>query len=283
MSKPPYVFPYQGSKRRLAQHIIQYFPERFERIVEPFAGSAAISLAALHQGKVRRVFINDINAPLMNLWRKIIYKPDDLADTYQKIWHRQLGQEKAYYNDIRDQFNATHEPGLLLFLLMRCVKASVRYNSKGEFNQSPDNRRRGTRPKTVRKRIMKTSALLQNHVCIQSCDYQQILSDVSATDIVYLDPPYQGVTGQNDPRYYDGVAYDDFVAALDDLRSRQISFIVSYDGRTGNKQHGYHLPDKLALERLEVAAGRSSQSTLLGKNDSTYESLYLSPDLLAHV
>lgn len=45
----PHPIPYQGSKRQLAPVVLSYFPSRFGRLVEPFAGSAAVSLAAAHR------------------------------------------------------------------------------------------------------------------------------------------------------------------------------------------------------------------------------------------
>ena len=65
------------------------------------------------------------------------------------------------------------------------------------------------------------------------------------------------------------------------LNERNIMFAVSYDGRTGTKTYGDPPPESLALSRLEIRAGRSTQATLLGRNDVTYESLYLSPALIA--
>ena len=46
---------------------------------------------------------------------------------------------------------------------------------------------------------------------------------------------------------------------------------------TGNKVHGVKLPEHLNLTHMELDAGRSSQATLLGRDDATFESLYLSP------
>lgn len=63
------------------------------------------------------------------------------------------------------------------------------------------------------------------------------------------------------------------------LVQRGLSFILSYDGRTGRKSHGDELPAELGLTRVEIKAGRSAQSTLLGRNDMTYESIYLSQEL----
>ena len=44
--------------------------------------------------------------------------------------------------------------------------------------------------------------------------------------------------------------------------------------------HGKKLPDHLELTHIEIEAGRSSQETLLGRNASTVESLYLSSALM---
>ena len=50
---PPHPIPYQGSKRRLAAAILAHAPS-CARLIEPFAGSAAISLAAAARGLARR-------------------------------------------------------------------------------------------------------------------------------------------------------------------------------------------------------------------------------------
>ena len=46
--KIPHIVQYQGSKRVLAPQILQYMPERFNRLIEPFSGMAAISIATVH-------------------------------------------------------------------------------------------------------------------------------------------------------------------------------------------------------------------------------------------
>jgi hypothetical protein len=44
----PHPIPYQGSKRALASAILAYLPEDCVTLIEPFAGSAALSLADLY-------------------------------------------------------------------------------------------------------------------------------------------------------------------------------------------------------------------------------------------
>ncbi|MBZ0275232.1 MAG: DNA adenine methylase [Anaerolineae bacterium] len=275
----PHPIPYQGSKRRLAPLILRYFPQITGRLIEPFAGSAAVSLAALHTGKVSRVVIGDRDAALISLWEAIVSKPEIITADYADLWHRQIGRERQFYDEVRRQFNQTHQPGYLLYLLARCVKAAVRYNANGEFNQSPDNRRKGTRPETMQKQILGAAALLKGTSKIHHSDYRVLLENATPDDLIYLDPPYQGMYQSRNPRYKENIVLDTFFESLHDLNRRNIAYILSYDGRTTRKQYGDPLPNSLRLTHIELNAGRSTQATLLNRAEITYESLYLSPTL----
>ena len=275
----PHPIPYQGSKRNLAANILRYFPAKVDTLHEPFAGSAAISIAAAVHRRANAFHINDLNKPLVDLWRAIINTPDKLAKEYDALWHEQLEDPKTFYKEIRDEFNLTGRPDCFLYLLARCVKASVRYNANGEFNQSPDNRRKGAVPDTMRDQICGASLLLKGRTTFSSKNYRDVVTQATEGDLVYMDPPYQGVCGNRDTRYLASIQFCEFVEVLEKLNERGIRYIVSYDGRTGNKVHGVKLPEHLNLTHLELDAGRSSQATLLGRADATFDSLYLSPSL----
>ncbi len=276
--KVPHPIPYQGSKRRIADTILAYVPLS-ARFVEPFAGSAAMSLAVATHNRSDRFLLNDINDPLIGLWRLILEQPISLADSYADLWGNQIGQEVLHYNCVRSTFNVNQDPRLFLFLLARCVKGAVRYNTKGEFNQSPDNRRRGRKPHTMREHIRMASELFANRTLLKSEDYRSILELVDSDDMIYLDPPYQGVSRNGSSRYCASLELDDFVESLDYLNSRGLRYIVSYDGRTGQKRHGSLLPDGLGLTHVSIDAGPSAQATLNGYRARTIESLYISPSL----
>ncbi|MGI9310702.1 MAG: DNA adenine methylase [bacterium] len=279
-TQAPHPFPYQGSKREIARHILPHFPHDVECLVEPFCGASAVSIAALARGLARRVILNDLNAPLIALWREILDRPIELTQSYEKLWNEQHPRKKEYFLDIRDQFNASHQPHHFLYLLARIVKGSVRYSSSGSFNQSPDNRRSGMRPAAMRRQIIAVSALLSGKTTLSAVDFREVIAKAEKTDLIYLDPPYQGTSFTRDHRYLSGLPYDEFVVALQEMNRKDISYIVSYDGQTGNKSHGKKLPRTLSLTHLYINAGRSSQSTLLGNTDETIESLYLSPALV---
>ena len=249
-------------------------------LFEPFAGSAAISIAAALNGKAAQFHINDVNQPLVVLWNQIINHPKKISDQYKHLWLKQQGNEREFYNLVRDEFNKTKQPDYLLYLLARCVKASVGYNAYGEFNQSPDNRRLGRNPKQMTDDILSVSKLLSGKTTTTSIDYKEVLSLAKPNDLVYMDPPYQGVCSTGDPRYFSGIDFDEFMLELKKLNIRNVPFILSYDGRTGKKSYGQSLPEELNMYRLELNAGRSTQATLLGRDDVTFESVYLSKNLV---
>jgi DNA adenine methylase len=279
MANLPHFIQYQGSKRNLAKYILHFLPKNINRLVEPFSGTAALSVATSASQIAHSFWLNDLNKPLIELLELAIERPDEIADFYLEIWNKQHADSVAHYFEIRSRFNKTHDPRLFLYLLARCVKGSVRYNSEGLFNQSPDKRRKGTRPETMRKNIAGVSRLLQGKCKFSSLDYREVLAQVQEGDFVYMDPPYQGVSGSRDSRYLSGINFDDFVLVLDQLNQKGIAFAISYDGRLGHKSFGKILPKSLELERIEIEVGRSTQSTLLGKAETTVESLYLSPSL----
>lgn len=66
---------------------------------------------------------------------------------------------------------------------------------------------------------------------------------------------------------------------MDGLNRKEIDFIISYDGKCGGKTYGEELPDYLECQKIYLNAGLSSQSTLFGKKETTYEALYLSKNL----
>ena len=272
-------FQYQGSKRALASVILEQFPVNVVRLVEPFCGSAALSIAAAARGHAREFWLNDFNKPLAELLELMIENPKDLAKSYAELWRGEGVDTLEHYYQIRESFNRSQEPRQLLYLLARCVKGAVRYNGEGLFNQSPDKRRLGTRPPTMKENITTISALLRGRTVVTSLSYEDVLAKVRKDDLVYMDPPYQGVCGERDSRYFSGIAFDGFVGELEKLNRKNVRYMVSYDGRLGTRTYGKPLPGKLNLKLVELDACRSSQSTLLGRDEVTIESLYLSPAL----
>jgi DNA adenine methylase len=272
----PHPIPYQGSKRRLAAAILSHVPvNRYNRLVEPFAGSAAVTLAAASQQKFDSYVIGDALGPLVQLWQMVIDDPTQLAQQYEKLWHSEREKPIDAYYEIRSEFNVDRNPAKLLYLLARCVKNAVRFNPAGAFNQSPDKRRTGTRPQTMRAELFAAHRLLAGKSQVVHSDFLPLFLGAREGDFFYLDPPYQGTSEGRDQRYIAGVSRDQIIEALSILNEKRIPFILSYDGSCGERDYGKPLPEAVA-GRILLDVGRSSQATLNGRDDVTVESLYVS-------
>lgn len=283
MKTSPHIVQYQGSKRKLADRILQHMPKKFGRLIEPFSGMAAISIAVAFRGMANEFIINDINPDIVSILESAVETPEDLIRSYSALWNEQFsfkeGSEAHFYK-VRNEFNnGAKKASAMLYLLARCVKGSVRYNSAGEFNQSPDKRRNGTSPLTLSFNVRAISNILKGKSWFYSKDFREILNMAQKGDIVYMDPPYQGVSNVRDHRYIAGLSFDEFVVALESLNQRGIDYIISYDGSLGLKKYGRDLPSFLGLTRYDLNAGLSTQALYLGKKLDTYESLYVSRGL----
>ncbi len=281
MKKAPHVIPYQGSKRKLAEDILSYMDFEIDTLYEPFVGSGAITLAAAANQKAKKFVVADKLEPLAELWKLIVSDPERLTEEYSKLWNEQLSDPATYYKKVRDDYNQTKSPSDLLYLVARCVKNAVRFNGSGEFNQGPDNRRLGLKPDKLKREAALMSKLLKDRIKIFGGDFRDAIADATSNDLVYMDPPWQGTSGKRDPRYAYLLNLDELIQELESLNKRNVPYMLSFDGTCGDRTYGTELPEYLQLKKVGLHAGRSSQATLLGRDDVTIESLYLSPALVA--
>ena len=110
--KAPHIVQYQGSKRILAPQILQFMPNRFNRLIEPFAGMAAISVAAAYENRTNSFHINDLNGPLVRMLQFAIEHPQELIDAYSKVWQEQFlyGDDHVqHFYIVREKFNNGEE------------------------------------------------------------------------------------------------------------------------------------------------------------------------------
>lgn len=288
-SRQPQPFPMQGSKRGQVPIVNQLIPEDAARLIEPFCGSAAVSIGALQAKKVRQAVISDLNRDIINLWGAILGTPVELSQGYREVWSGQFDEEgfapdpKGYFNLVRSRFNEAavekRSSADFLFLLNRIVKAALRYSSRGQMNQSADGRRTGAKPSTVAKRISETNTLLRGSEALHR-DWSEALETATDADVIYLDPPYQGTTETRDVRYVSGLSVEAFEEGLRRANEHDLSLIVSYDALVGPATYGRPLAPQLNLLGFDVVTGVSAQGTLLGRQQEAHETLYVSAALV---
>jgi DNA adenine methylase len=131
----------------------------------------------------------------------------------------------------------------------------------------------------MEKEIQGAHRLLKDKAQVVCGDFRHILKMANNNDLVYMDPPYQGVSESRDRRYITGVQRTEIIALLEELNARGVEYILSYDGHCGGKTYGEPLPPHLNAHRMLLEVGRSSQATLNGRDQVTVEAVYLSPGL----
>jgi DNA adenine methylase len=196
------VIKWSGSKRSQASEIIKYFPKEIDTYYEPFCGGASVLRALLESEiKVNKYVCSDLNNGLIELWNKIKYSPNEVADHYEKLWYEMNGDvskdkayKRSYFEKIRKRYNIEHNPLDFMFIMRTTTNGMPRYNSNGDFNNSFHITRDGIIPDKLRQIIKEWSDLLfTNDVTFINCSYEYITP--SDNDFMYLDPPYAGTKG----------------------------------------------------------------------------------------
>lgn len=226
-----------GSKRAFAEHIIkQINKDSIRHYIEPFAGGANVGLKLmLEMGyKIETYTFSDTNVNLIDLWKLIVNKPHKLIESYREHWGTinsfdGVNTRKAYYYDIRTQFNETQSPELFFFLLRTCYNGMVRYNGKGEFNSPYHFSRKGMNPNKVAEIISFWSSLLGLvDVEFRVADYGGLFDvNFQQGTFIFLDPPYINV--KKNSLYHGNINHDKLFEGLNNL-PEHVSWALTING-----------------------------------------------------
>lgn len=272
------IIKWSGSKRIQSEQIISYFPKYMGTYYEPFCGGCSVlyQLMVSDEKFARNFVCSDTNPDLIDLWNVIKDNPEELFNEYSKMWSKMQsidnkGMKRAYFEEIRNEFNRTRNPMLFFFIMRTCTNGIPRYNKHKEFNGTFHLTRDGIKPKRLQPVIMDWSELLNvNEVTFRCCDYKDIFEEVEEGDFLYLDPPYDN-TRIN--RYFGRVAFDDFFNQLRLLNTMDIKFVLSFDGKSNGS---LTVPIDCYINKVYIDGKNSSfRRTKEGMtNKDVFESLY---------
>lgn len=268
------VIKWSGSKRSQAEIILKEFPKKIKTYYEPFTGGSSVMFALLHSDiEFERIICSDLNSDLIDLWNMIKNNKECLINGYREHWEELNKDEnedrrKSYYNKIREQFNEHKNPVDFIFINRTATNGLVRYNKKGEFNNSFHFSRKGILPSNLEKIINEWSALLNLHniefIC---CDFTLIHGEEG--DFIYADPPYEKTKGI----YYGDIDYEIF---YEWLRSQDCEYCFSFNGKCENQDNTVDIPQDVYTKHMYITSGCSSFRRLVD-NKIAYveESLYI--------
>lgn len=193
---------------RLLRALHKHLPER-PVLVEPFVGAGALFGNTLHQ----KVYINDLNGDLINLYRQIKEKKDKFIKSCEHYFSGIYNNKSAYY-ELRERFNQSlddFERGyLFLYLNRHGYNGLCRYNSTGGYNV-PFGQYRS--PYFPAKEMHFFQERLQT-VEISNIDYAQFMRNLmtqqNPKDLVfYCDPPYMPISKTANFTNYTGELFTD--------------------------------------------------------------------------
>jgi len=263
----PPLIKWPGSKRTQAKGLASMFPPHYKCYYEPFVGGGSV----LFQASPKVAICGDTCIPLINLWKLIQSHPWELLENYRILWHRLQSESYLVFYEVREKFNKTQDPSDLFFLSRTCVNGLIRFNQKGEFNNSLHHTRRGIHPDKLAEVIALWLPRIQN-VRFIAGDYERTLSTAEYGDFVYLDPPYFYTRG----RYQGRIDYVRFFKVLEGLNVKGVRFALSFDGSRAGKQYITEVPSNLYKRRVEIESGYSSFKKVMNRScEMVRESVYL--------
>lgn len=207
-SKVKPIIKWAGGKGQLLGEIRKRYPvglgTTIKKYAEPFVGGGAVLLDILGTiPGLEQVFISDINAELVNMYRNVQLHVEDVIAILGNFSNSFLPLDaegrKAYYYDKRKRFNELKQKkqwdqelaALFIFLNKTCFNGLYRVNSKGE-NNVPMGAYKNP-PICDADNMRMVSAALAN-IEIVCGDYRSSQEFIDANTFAYFDPPYRPLT-----------------------------------------------------------------------------------------
>lgn len=189
----PFV-KWAGGKRQLMESITPLLPKRISSYCEPFLGGGAVFFSL----QPKKAVVNDLNQDLMLVYETIrddvdaliasLQTHENTADYYYMM--RDMDRDKKAYSAL----SRVEKASRLLYLNKTCFNGLFRVNSSGEFN-TPFGHYKN--PNIVNEPVLRAVSQYFSASSITFCseDFSQTLERVGKGSFVYLDPPYDPLSG----------------------------------------------------------------------------------------
>lgn len=213
-----------GSKKQLLPLLSRFARYRYDRYVEPFAGSACLffSLAP------KRAILSDINEELMLTFQEVKKDSKQVSERLGGFYH---GRDE--YLRIRGLDPIHLAPAVraarFIYLNRFSFNGLYRTNRAGRFNVPYGGGRTGRLPSLE---LLEVCGRTLQSVELLTCDFQETLDRVKRGDLVYLDPPFSISARRTFTDYsragFGTVDVERLRRSLEAMASQDVTFVVSY-------------------------------------------------------
>lgn len=173
-----------GNKNRVKHHIVPRLPQG-KRLVEPFAGSCAISLASDFDSYL----IADANADLIDMYQFIKVDVDAVIEAAEELFVPRNNEAEAFY-ELRLEFNqavtSVRKSALFIYLNRHCFNGLCRYNASGGFNVPFGKYSGPTCPSAEIRGFSEFAQRCEFH----HQSFEETFAMAEEGDVIYCDPPY---------------------------------------------------------------------------------------------
>lgn len=258
----PALLKWIGNKQRFAETIISYMPQVFNNYYEPFLGSGAVMAELLHADatmlfpKFDYAYGSDILPFLIDIFKITKEDPQSIIDNYSKEISEYYQDPIKKYDEIKDRFNAVHNPYDFVLLSRTCYSGIIRFRKADGYMSTPPGPHKPISPETFEKRIRQWHNLLQK--ASFSCEsYTESMKRPKAGDVVYCDPPYT----HSQSIIYGAQDFDIDVLwkMIAECKERGVKVMLSINGMRDSKKKDISVtpPNGLFERKLFVNCGTS--------------------------
>jgi DNA adenine methylase len=191
-----------GGKASLLRQLEEFFPHEIDRYIEPFLGGGAVFFHLKHRFPDMRPFLRDSNEELINCYRVVRDRPEDLMQLLDEHISAFRAGGDVYFYAIRKQNDLTDDvarAARTIFLNKTCFNGLYRVNAKGEFNTPVGSNKN---PNLYsRENLLVASAVLQD-AQLEAQDFRKTAGEAYRGDFIYFDPPYLPISAYSDFKRY---------------------------------------------------------------------------------
>jgi DNA adenine methylase Dam len=232
-------FNFTGSKFKLLSQLVPLFDYTKPYFVDVFCGGGSVYTNVVD--KYEKVLVNDIISDLIGIHKGLI-ESDEIIERTKSLCLNLKGNQDEYLN-LRKSYNQHGTPDKLWALMLSCNSNLIRFNQKGEFNQTWGKRSFNNSTEKKVKSFTEHIRKFRERLIYESLDFS--LLEVSKDTFYYIDPPYGYVKNENGDignKQISEAGYNNFYYRENDIKLYEFCNKINEIGSTfvisGVLEHG---------------------------------------------
>ena len=233
------VMNYTGSKFKLLNQLLPEFDYNKGTFVDVFCGGGSVYTNIVD--KYDNIIVNDIISDLIGIHKGII-ESDLIIDDTKKLCET-LKESQEDFLKLRENYNNNPTPAGLWALILSCNSNLMRFNQKGNFNQTWGKRSFNISTEKKVKSFTEHIRKYSDKIYFKSGSFSEI--EIKSDTFYYLDPPYAFIKnddGEIGNKQISEAGYNSYYYKDDDINLRNFCHKINEIGSTfvisGVLEHG---------------------------------------------